>query len=1281
MTLRRKLLILIAILPALLITIALLYLNFADLSGWRDTVARLASNAIGRELRINGEFEPEIGFTTRVVATDITLANADWSDDPQMVEVDRLDGRIDLLSIVFGPITIRDVKISGARVRFDLDSEDRFNWDLGSGEPGNGGGGDVELVISRASVNDLQLVYARPEGSPLEAALSNLEFTDDGTGMLDLELDGTIMGSPFDISGRLGTFIGLINAAAVEHDLSGHLGGIAFSSRGQIAALSTLDGINLRTQVHGPEVAEVGRFMNLPDLEDVPFQVDLGVKPAGGGSDLEVDVSVGESSAEITGTVDSLTKPRVLDVTVQASGPDVATIGALTGVEGLPREPFTVSGRVRWEGFPLTCENVEVHVGDNSLSAHGVVGEPPLMLGTDFTFNGEGPDISTLAALAGVSLPHDSFTVSGRLLRFETGIEVQEIAARVGQNTLAVNGNVGDPPEYAGTALTVHAEGPSLARFQDLAGTELPTLAFEIDGQLTQGEGAINLKSFRGRLGRNSFSVDGDLSTEDGFENTDLLLHVNGPDASEVAAIAEVSNVPAEPYSVEGRVRVLDSGYRVSGLAGSLGSLAVTADGFLAPPSSLLGSDLKIHIEDSHLSHAASIVGITGLPRDAFSVDTRVQIEESGYRLAEFDTILGDIEARIDGFVGTPPELVGTDLRIEARGPRLAALGPYLEQPHLPDAPFSVSGGVRMVDGAYGVNQVIIEVDHNRIAATGTVIPLNNLAGTDLEFDVSGPLLREVGHLVAGFAELPELPAEPYSVTGRVLIDDAGYELHDLEATLAAAVAKINGRVGMPPEFRGTDLTIEADGPNASLVSSVFGVTMPLPFQLTGRFERDDMGYRFHQVAARLGEYRAEFDGALGELPKLIGTDIELRASGPGTALIKEVAGLPKLPDQPFGIAGRFKGTPEQFTARDFKLNFGRSDIAGSFAVDITGKPAVQARLTAPMLDLRRLRERLEAEDTGTVEEAEPLPPVDQQFLIPDRPLRLAFLEAFDADVAVRINVLLLRAKQFHDVGFDVKLEGGRLEIDHLSATGRAEGSMSGDLVLEPVEDKYQLRSRLEMRQIRLDVPGAEVDRGQQPPIDLIVDLNSLGASPHGLASAVNGSLQLVIGKGVMDSKTLDLVTADVLLTLLKAFNPFAKEERATELQCGVMLLNFDNGLATLEPMAFQSDKMTLLGKGKIDLGTEKLDLEWVTKPRKGIGISASMVTNPYIKLGGTLSKPSVELKGMEAVAHTGVAVATMGLSLVAKGMFDRITAEKKVCKKALEEIENLARNTHEKSN
>jgi len=1280
MTRGRKLLILLAAVPVLFVTVALLYLNFADLSGWRDTAANLASDAIGRELRINGEFQPEVGFTTRVVATDITLANADWSDDQPMVSVDHLAGEIDLLSILFGPITIGDVEISGGRVLFEVDADGRFNWALGGGEPSDASSGDgspVELVIGHALVNDLQLVYTTQQSDPLDATITHIEFSDDGTGMLDLDLAGSIGKSPLEISGRLGTFIGLINVGAVENDLSGNLGSIEFESRGRIAELATLGGADLTVAVHGPDLIAASEIFGLSTIESGPFRVDLGVRPAADGSNLELAASVGAITAEIGGTIDSLTDPGVVDLTVNASGPNVAVVGAFANVEGIPSEAFHLSGHVRWEGFPISCDNVEVRVGDNTLLAHGVLGEPPLMLGTDFTFEGGGPNIASIAALAGVSLPRDGFSVSGRLIRQDEGINVEGVEARVGQTTLKVNGIVGDPPEYAGTALTVRGNGPNLAHFEDLAGVALPAESFEVTGKLVQGDGAIDLEAVRARLGSHRFQVNGQLSTETRFSGTDLQLYAKGPDASQLAAIAELSDVPAEPYSIDGRVRVLEKGFRMTGVVGSLASLAVKVDGFVAPPPTLVGSDLQIHVEDPDISHPAAIAGIEGLPHDAFSIDTRLRIEDSGYRIDDFKATVGDMALGAKGLISVLPELDGTRMNLTARGPKLRSLNPYLDQTGLPTAPFSISGNAQFTEGTLTLEGVVVEVGGNRANLNGEVHLADGLAGTDIELEVQGPDLSDVEHLAVGLVELPKLPAEEFSLSGRVVIDGSGYQLHDVQASLAAAVAKVSGRLGSPPELLGSDLHINIDGPNASLLTSVTGVTMPVaPVRLKGRVERNDSGFRFHEVTARLGEYRAAVDGTLGALPKLIGTDVEIHVSGPGTGLFKELAGLPNLPDQPFELDGKFRGTPERFAGRDFSLIFGPSDLEGSFTVDITGKPNVHARLTSNVIDLSRFRERLEDAETigDETDEHEPTAAAPGTLLISDDPIDFAWLHTADADGAVRIKKLVLRAKQFHDLKIDVHLEDGRLNIERLAAVGQAEGRMDGSLSLAPSDGGYRLETELSARQLRLDVDGTEIDRGAQPPIDITIDLEAVGATPHELASTANGTIQLVIGKGTMDSKVLDLVTTDILLTLLNAFNPFAKQDAATELQCGVALLGFTDGLATLEPMALQSDKMTMLGKGKIDLGTEKLNLEWITKPRKGIGISASMITNPYIRLGGTLSAPAVQLKEAEAVVSTGAAVATMGLSLVAKGMYDRVTAEKEVCKKALEEIESMAR-------
>ncbi len=872
--------------PLLLLAIVLLYLNFADLSGWRDTVAGLASDAIGRELKINGEFQPKIGFTTRVVATNITLANADWSNDPQMVSVDRLAGEINLLSIFFGPITIGDAEIDGARVLFEVDDDGRFNWALGDGKPSESGGGEFEMVIGHALVNDLQLVYAGPDRRPLEAELSKLEITDDSTGMLDLDLAGSFDGSAVAISGRLGTFIGLINANRVEHDLSGRFANAGFSLRGTINDLSSLTGVDGTASASGTELGRIIASFGLDPVIEGPFTIDASVRPSASDSGIDLAVTAGGLSARMTGVVDSLTKPKILDVTVAASGPSIRTVGALTGVADLPDEEFSVSGGVRWEGFPVTFKQVEIAVGENTLSANGVLGAPPQMLGTDFTIQGEGPSLSSLGALAGIDLPHDSFLVSGRVLRVEDGLGIDHVEAHVGRTTLKVDGKVGDPPDYAGTTLTFHAEGPSMAHVKNLFGKELPAEPFAIDGRLVDRSNAIGLEGVSARLGGTTLRVDGALKTEKGLAGSSLRIEAKGPDAAQLSSLLGLNNLPAEAWSVEGGVAILDSGLRLNGVSAAVGSLEAHGDGRLSTTKGLVGTDLQLKGRDPDLSHGISIFGVNGFPRVAATVEGRLRVEAGGYRLDGATGTAGDIDFAADGLIGRS-DLDGTAGHVSVHGPRLSSLGPYFRLDGLPPASFSVTGDVRVDGGACTLDGLVAEIDRNRVTFNGTVMPVKGLVGTDVHIEASAADLRQAGRLAAGFTNLPDLPAEPLTLAARLHIDGAGYEIDGLHATLDRAVATVDGRVGPASDLVGTNLTVTADGPSASLFSAFTGVKVPVaPFKVSGRIERSEDLFIFDHVAIRLGGHSVDLHGSLGERPHLIGTDLDLHVSGPGTALI-----------------------------------------------------------------------------------------------------------------------------------------------------------------------------------------------------------------------------------------------------------------------------------------------------------------------------------------------------------------------------------------------------------
>src|SRR6478752_9624002 len=58
------------------------------------------SKATGRQLSINGDLKLDLGWISRLSASQIQFENAQWSKHPQMVEVGLVDVEIDLWQLV-----------------------------------------------------------------------------------------------------------------------------------------------------------------------------------------------------------------------------------------------------------------------------------------------------------------------------------------------------------------------------------------------------------------------------------------------------------------------------------------------------------------------------------------------------------------------------------------------------------------------------------------------------------------------------------------------------------------------------------------------------------------------------------------------------------------------------------------------------------------------------------------------------------------------------------------------------------------------------------------------------------------------------------------------------------------------------------------------------------------------------------------------------------------------------------------------------------------------------
>jgi uncharacterized protein involved in outer membrane biogenesis len=1197
---------------ALLVVVGVVYVTTADLSRFKHTVEQAVFEATGRKLTIAGRFEPDIGFTSSLIATDIDFANSDWSEEPAMVHVDHLAVSVNLLSLIRQPVVVSNFELRGGRIRLEVDDEGRQNWPHGIAEEADKRSKRTQLVpvvFPKVDLRDIEITYRdRPDARKLTLVIDQISERPDETGLLNIDIRGRLNERSIEIAGYIGPISNLLSGKDVRQKLSGRIGNLNLELEGQIGEIATLQQPDLRLELHADELSQVSEMLGLGSMGEGSLNARGRLSPAPEGVSMEYSVDLGAIQASVAGTADALINTEVLDMSVEASGPNLAPLNVI--IKGLPQGAFNLAGRLQKRNATYRFEQVEAKIGDNEARLYGTLGDLPRLTGTSLEFKASGPDLSVFSNLVEIPLAPEPYVAEGRLDWEAGALKLTGVHADIGENRLALDGVLGPPHELIGTRLQIRAQGPDFSSIPLVAThTGAPAQAFDIKGQLNITPGRYEIDALHATVGEFDLRASGIVGMLPGLKGTDLEFEAGGPDLSRLTPYARVDGLPAAPYSVSGRVRSRKSRFRLDGLVAEVGPARLELEGEVGSSSGLVGTAIRFHSSIPNLAVFEPVVAGVRLPGERFESSGLVRVSKAGYELEEIKAQLGNVTARAEGIVGRSSDLSGTNLEFDASAPNLALLAPYVK-------------------------------------------------------DVA-------------------LPQRSFSAAGRFRLSEEGYEFTETTAKLGDAELRIDGTIGQLSKLTNTDVTIVATGPNFAEIAAVMNLDAPqAPFRIAARTERFQKGLRFREASAKVGEYQLELSGFLGEPPTLADTKLNFSASGPDLRLVSQLAGLDRsLSGDPFEISGRFDGTPEEFRLEDLIARLGESDLSGSLGLDLRKKPALNGELSSKYLELDQLLEDEPSKSTGEkavskTKSAEPPPGAKQastgttQYRIPDTPLDLSGLDAVDLNIRFTAGEVQTDVALFPNVEVSVRLRDGRLELDPISARDEVRGSVSATVMLEPKGDGYGVSINGSTEKLRLGLLSAkDKDPANQPPLDIKVVFEGRGSSLHRIAASGNGTIEVVLGGGRIDNSALSLLLTDLTLQVLNALNPFRKSETYTLVECGVVGVKIVDGVATLNPIAGRAEKITVVGSGRIDLKSERIDLAWNTRPREGLGISASAITNPFVRLGGTLSSPIIGLKPTEAALSTGAAVATGGLSILAKGLLDRLRAEEDVCKAALAEL------------
>ena len=89
----------------------------------------------GRYISVGGDAELKIFPNLVVVADQVSVANADWSDRGAMMSADRLDVSVSIASLFGGDIVISRLSLIRPDILLERNESGQVNWVFGSDQP------------------------------------------------------------------------------------------------------------------------------------------------------------------------------------------------------------------------------------------------------------------------------------------------------------------------------------------------------------------------------------------------------------------------------------------------------------------------------------------------------------------------------------------------------------------------------------------------------------------------------------------------------------------------------------------------------------------------------------------------------------------------------------------------------------------------------------------------------------------------------------------------------------------------------------------------------------------------------------------------------------------------------------------------------------------------------------------------------------------------------------------------------------------------------------------
>ena len=288
--------------------------------------------------------------------------------------------------------------------------------------------------------------------------------------------------------------------------------------------------VELQGSLNGQPLALSGQTGPLLDLfAGVRFPLALSGEVAGAKLNLD-------------GGLDNAVTLAGLDLTVQASGSDLASLGTGMGVKIPHTDSFDLTAQLTTSGDQLAVRDARGSVSykRTKLALNGQIGDLKTLEAIQLALKSSGSDLAELSSVVGKTLPTTGpFEISGRLTGSAKALALSEAQGTISQqnNKFSLAGGIDDLLTVKGISLDVKGSGKNLGELRSLLGDKLPdTGPFSATARLSGSAQTLAVHELRANVKRGNahLTVSGEVGDVRKLTGIELGLEGAGKQLGEL---------------------------------------------------------------------------------------------------------------------------------------------------------------------------------------------------------------------------------------------------------------------------------------------------------------------------------------------------------------------------------------------------------------------------------------------------------------------------------------------------------------------------------------------------------------------------------------------------------------------------------------------------------------------------------------------------------------------------------------------------------------------------